>query len=140
MNNKTKLTRKTKYHKEIINNLTLLKHATNSELLLSLRLLYPDLSPTTVHRVTSRLSSNGNISLAPLSIDGSIRYDINTKQHDHLHCLTCDCLQDIDIKDKLINILNDSKNKCSFSGRLIINVKCKKCIEKERLENENNNL
>lgn len=115
-------------------------HATNAELLLMLRNLFPKLSATTVHRVTSRLALREIISVAPADSRNSIRYDFNTVPHDHFQCLSCGLLKDADIRDKIIPILEDSITGCNISGRLIINGTCKKCTENQGVDDENNNI
>ena len=121
--------RQTKYCQAIELEISKLGHATNAELLEALRLLYPELSATTVHRATSRLASRGTIGIAPPRNDGSMCYDSNAKPHDHFQCLSCGVLRDTDVKDKVIPILEDSIGDCSISGRLTISGICKICKE-----------
>jgi len=132
--------RQTKYCQLIRSELEVLGHATNAELLLILRNLFPKLSATTVHRATTRLASRGIISIAPPDNHNSLRYDFNTVPHDHFQCISCGLLRDADIMGKIIPILQDSIDGCSISGRLIINGTCKKCTENKGVNNENNNL
>lgn len=120
--------RQTKYCKAIETELSRLGHATNAELLVDLRELYPDLSATTVHRATTRLALRGTIAIAPVSKDGSMRYDANTKPHDHFQCLSCGLLRDTDVKDSVIPILEASIGDCSISGQLTISGLCKNCM------------
>jgi Fur family peroxide stress response transcriptional regulator len=117
-----------------------LGHATNAELLIELRRIFPELSATTVHRATTRLASRGEISIAPPSPDGSIRYDRNNKPHDHFQCQSCGLLKDTDLKDKIIPVLESSIPGCSISGRLTISGVCKICINKSKEKNEDNNF
>lgn len=124
--------RQTKYCKSIEDLLLILGHATNAEILVELRKSYPNLSATTVHRATTRLSERNKISIAPSTKDGSTRYDINTKPHDHFHCTSCEELIDTDIKEKIIPIIESSIIGCNLSGRLTINGICKKC-NKEKI-------
>ena len=119
--------RQTKYCLAIESQLKTVGHATNAELLASLRKSYPDLSATTVHRATTRLAERGAISLAPPANDGSMRYDANISQHDHFQCSSCGVLKDANIRDKIIPILEASIEGCTISGPLIINGLCKKC-------------
>jgi|SRR5680860_103199 len=122
--------RQTKYCQSIEHTLKVLGHATNAELLSSLRESYPELSATTIHRATTRLALRDSIATAPKSIDGSMRYDANMTLHDHFECSLCGLLQDINIKDKVIPILESSINGCKISGQLIITGVCKKCMKK----------
>lgn len=119
--------RQTKYCDAIKLTLTAKNHATNTELLSKLRESFPELSATTVHRATARLASRGEISIAPVSIDGSMRYDANTKPHDHFLCMKCGMLRDTDVKDKVAPILESSMDDCHISGRLTISGVCTEC-------------
>lgn len=121
--------RKTKYCIDIEHILREKGHATNVELLHELRKRYPTLTATTVHRATLRLASRGKISLAPPSKDGSTRYDSNLQPHDHFQCTNCEKLLDTDIRNKIITVLEETINGCSFEGRLTISGICKRCIE-----------
>ena len=124
--------RETKYCRAIKKALSSAGHATNSQILMMLIKDFPDLSATTVHRATSRLANRGEIAIAPSTIDGQIRYDTNVTPHDHFQCSLCDNLRDVDIKDRIINILQDAENGCKISGRLIICVNCTDCINKSK--------
>ena len=132
--------RQTKYCQTIECKLRSLCHATNAELLTSLRKSFPHISATTIHRATTRLASRGIIAIAPSKQDGSMQYDANTKPHDHFQCSTCGLLRDADVKDKIIPILESSIDGCTISGQLTINGTCKKCMNKKGERNENNNL
>jgi Fur family peroxide stress response transcriptional regulator len=122
-------TRQTKYCKAIKNSLKLICHATNKQLLAELRISFPDLSATTVHRATSRLAVRGEIGLAPATKDGSMRYDANIKPHDHFLCNNCNVLRDTDIMNKITPILESYTGDCQISGRLTISGTCKNCIK-----------
>jgi Fur family transcriptional regulator, peroxide stress response regulator len=99
--------RQTKYCEAIREILSRFSHATNNELLTELKKTYPQLSATTVHRATARLAGRDEISPAPAGLDGAMRYDANTKPHDHFMCTVCDC---------------------RISGRLTISGVCKRCL------------
>jgi Fur family peroxide stress response transcriptional regulator len=126
------LQRQTKYCQAIEHSLKIHGHATNAELLESLRETFPALSATTVHRATARLAARGDIAIAPASNDGSMRYDANIMPHDHFQCQNCDLLRDTNVKDKIVPILEQSINGCSISGQLTISGICKTCIEGKR--------
>lgn len=119
--------RQTKYCQAIMETLNVIGHATNNELLRVLRQHYPKLSATTVHRATSRLATRGKIAVAPSDRSGSMRYDANTELHDHFLCQSCGLLRDINVKDKIIPLLEESIVGCSISGRLTISGICKLC-------------
>ena len=122
--------RQTKYCQAIEITLLALGHATNAELLNNLQKHYPDVSATTVHRATARLAQRGTIGIAPPDNEGSMRYDANTKPHDHFLCASCGMLRDTDVKDKIIPILESTIDGCSISGQLTISGTCKHCMSK----------
>jgi len=122
--------RQTKYCQAIERALKVLSHATNAQLLASLRESFPDLSVTTVHRATARLAARGTIAIAPSALDGSMSYDANITPHDHFQCLSCGLLRDTDVKDRVIPILEASIGDCSISGQLTISGICQQCINK----------
>lgn len=127
-------TRQTKYCNSIKSTLATKGHATNSELLIELRKSFPELSATTVHRATVRLSTRGEIGIAPSSKDGSMRYDANIEPHDHFLCNNCDLLRDTDVKDEITPILETSIGDCRISVRLTISGVCRECINLSRKE------
>lgn len=123
------IARQTKYCRTIEDILRSKSHATNAELLDALQLIFPGVSATTVHRATARLASRGVIAVAPVSIDGDMRYDANLKPHDHFQCSSCGVLRDTNIKDKITPILEASIDGCQINGRLTINGVCKLCAK-----------
>jgi Fe2+ or Zn2+ uptake regulation protein len=125
--------RQSKYCQAIEMEIAKLGHATNNELLTALRVSYPDLSATTVHRATARLASRGTIAVAPSRNDGSMCYDANTTPHDHFQCLFCGMLRNTEIKDKVIPILEKSIVDCSISGQLTISGICKDCMRSHKI-------
>lgn len=129
MSTATVTPRQTRYCTAIEHILSKVGHATNAELLVTLRADFPDLSATTVHRATSRLASRGQIAIAPPTPDGAMRYDTNTTPHDHFLCSSCGMLRDAAIKDKVVPILENAIGDCRISGQLTITGICKTCIE-----------
>lgn len=122
-------TRKTKYCVSIEKILSDLGHATNAEILKHLRLEYPGLSATTVHRATSRLASRGEIGIGPKAKDGSIRYDANVQPHDHFQCIDCGRVRDVTVSDEMRDKLNETLGGCKISGRIVINGSCDRCMD-----------
>ena len=122
--------RTTKYTDSIMEVMGTLGHATNDQILRSLRSRYPELSATTVHRATARLKDRGLLSCAPSDSRGSIRYDINHLPHDHFVCNGCDGIKDISVADGLKPIIEQSLDDgCRINGRLTISGQCNKCLE-----------
>ncbi|MDK2898984.1 MAG: Fur family transcriptional regulator, peroxide stress response regulator [Patescibacteria group bacterium] len=132
MNRTNTTQRRTKCCSEIRQQIELLGHATNYDLLLALRRSFPELSITTIHRATKRLALRGIIAIALPTKDGSMRYDANITPHDHFECSLCGKVYDINIKDKIITTLQSYMNNYDISGRLIINGVCKECIHKNK--------
>lgn len=119
--------RQTKYTKEVTQIINELGHATNAQIAQQLRRDYPNVSDTTVHRITSRLLERGAIALAPSRSDGSTRYDGNIAEHDHFVCVDCDKVRDINVIDTLRDTLCKNMNDCKIDGRLVISGHCNKC-------------
>lgn len=123
--------RNTKYTLAIHDWMRRLGHATNLELLEKVRLEFPDVSATTIHRITTRLVTRGGLQLAPSGRDNAMRFDVNLASHDHFLCEHCGSLRDANMKSELKplfeRILGDG---CSISGNLTVSGICKKCQEK----------
>ena len=119
--------RQTKYTQAVIDCLNAGKHLSNNQLLERLRLTFPEISATTVHRITLRLSQRGVIGLAPATINGFLRYDANIKPHDHFVCLECDQIKDLDIKQNVMPYLKAELNDCDLKGRITISGVCRMC-------------
>src|SRR5574338_660293 len=96
--------RKTKYCTAIQQHISVLGHATNSQILAVIRKQFPDVSATTVHRATSRLAARGLLGVAPPDQEGAMRYDANTTPHDHFLCNQCGLLRDAVLKAQVIPI------------------------------------
>jgi Fe2+ or Zn2+ uptake regulation protein len=122
-------TRETKYIKALKIYFNDFNHSTNQQALSYLRLFYPNLTSTTVHRITTRLLEQKFLKLAPMNKDGERRFDSNLVSHDHFHCQNCDSLRDIelpnDLKSQIENLLDD----CKISGNLIISGLCRNCLK-----------
>ena len=117
----------TKYTDSILSILCQLQHATNAEIAGRMRESYPDISDTTVHRITQRLQSDGVIGLAPASRQGCLRYDFSPESHDHFICSQCDSLQDIKVPDSVRCQIERQLDGCCFDGPLVITGVCQQC-------------
>ena len=126
--------RTTKYVTAVRDILHASGHATHTEILAHLRDVYPDVSATTVHRVTARLLERGEIRLAPPSADNAMRFDANSAPHDHFLCTSCTMLRDTlfgqEIRTAIEQTISDG---CSISGNLVVSGMCKKCRQQEEL-------
>ncbi len=122
--------RNTKYTNLVRSLMNHLGHATNAELLDSLRHEFPDLSATTVHRITTRMVERGELQLAPSGYANILRYDANLSAHDHFMCDICGVLRDADlgsiVRPEIERAIGDD---CSISGSLTVSGICKKCHE-----------
>lgn len=123
--------RESKYCNAIREIIKVLSHVTNTELLHHLRRDFPELSATTVHRATARLASRGEIGLAPSTHRGAVRYDAQTKAHDHFNCNVCDRLCDTDIKDQILPIIKVAVADCAISGNIVLTGVCNVCNTKQ---------
>lgn len=133
--------RQTKYATAVYDALTQLEHATNSQILAAVQEIYPEVSATTIHRVTTRLKARGKISCAPKPTNGSERYDINPEPHHHFMCVRCSGICDMPQTDearRVIEQLKELSGECAIAGTLTLSGVCKEC--KGRNDYENNDL
>lgn len=124
--------RQTKYSKAVKQVIQHLDHATNLEIHMAMQGGFPNVSATTIHRVTKRLVDEGEISLAPSKRDGSARFDSVIEPHDHFVCNECERLRDVDIAGAVIPVLESTLEGCKISGRLVIYGTCQQCHKKEK--------
>lgn len=126
--------RQTRYVNAVYGALQELKHSTNLELQHEVQKTYPEVSATTVHRVSGRLKERGLIGTAPKPANGSERYDSSVKLHHHFMCIKCGRLCDVpDTPEGQIAIKQLAKlsRDCAISGSLTLQGICKKCVTKE---------
>ena len=125
--------RSSKYISAVRSLMASMGHATNLELIDALRCEYPDLSATTVHRVTARMHERGELQLAPSGRENVLRYDANTLPHDHFMCSLCGLLRDADlgsiIRPQIERAIGDG---CSIAGSLTVSGICKQCHKEGR--------
>lgn len=127
-------TRQTKYATAVLETLQLVKHATNLELLHEVQKVYPEVSATTIHRVTARLKERGIIGCAPKPTNGSERYDITPKPHHHFMCVQCSRICDVPETTEaraVISQLKELSGECALAGTLTMRGICKRCVKKE---------
>ena len=127
----TPVARTTKYTTAVATYLEQVGHATNADILAALQHDYPDLSATTVHRITCRMAERGELQLAP-SLSNTMRYDANLAPHDHFMCNRCGMLRDALLGDTIRPTIEQSiGDGCSISGSLTVSGICKNCHQKE---------
>ena len=125
-----KTDRSTKYVIKLQQLLQQYGHSTNAQLLEALKVEYPTVSATTVHRVTARLLERGAIALAPSGRDGAMRFDANTTMHDHFMCMQCDRLCDTvfpSVVRSQIEAQVATIDNCELSGSLTVSGICGDC-------------
>lgn len=122
--------RQTKYRQAVQDALRQLDIATNSEILQQVRIVFPEVSATTIHRVTARLFEAGEISLAPPAANGAVRYDVYPGENAYFSCNECARVRRIDGR-VLTALLEEQLEGCSASGRLTVTGICKICKEKK---------
>lgn len=128
------ISRQTKYTAAVYEALIDLRHATNLQILNALQQTFPEVSATTVHRVTTRLKSRGMIGCAPKPTDGSERYDITAAPHHHFMCISCSAICDVPETDEarqVIDQLKELSGECAIAGTLTLRGICKPCVKKE---------
>lgn len=129
------ITRQTKYTTAVYEALMSLKHATNAQILEMVQQSYPEVSATTIHRVTARFKTLGIISCAPKPADGSERYDFTAEPHHHFMCTSCSNLCDVSETEEARQVIAQLKNlsdECALAGTLTMGGICKQCIRKDR--------
>ena len=104
-------------------------HASNADILQHLQHTYPELSATTVHRITTRMVERGELNQAPSSLDNVARFDAITKPHDHFRCTSCDRLRDIELPADMFDTIQAMMGDCKLNGRLVVQGSCNKCLQ-----------
>lgn len=104
-------------------------HATNTQILASLQRAYPELSATTVHRITTRMIERRELGLAPVAKGSAARFDVNTTPHDHFQCLRCDRLRDVELPQEVFSAIQKMMGDCKLNGRLTVQGSCDKCLK-----------
>lgn len=104
-----------------------LGHATNQQILDVIRSEMPELSITTVHRITKRLVEGGMAQYAP-SKDGVAVVDANTANHHHFVCGSCHGVIDIDLPEYLVEQVQEQIGDNIAAGGLTINGSCAACV------------
>lgn len=124
--------RSTKYSTAVKDYLRQVGHATNAQVLDHLQVVYPDVSATTVHRITARLLERGELQLAQVPADSGMVFDANILPHDHFQCTHCGRLRDADLRDQLRATIEEGiGDGCRISGRLTILGLCRSCTTKQ---------
>lgn len=102
-------------------------HATNAQILEAVRTKLPELSATTVHRITTRLVSAGLLAYGP-EVKGSKIIDANTSAHDHFVCESCDGIKDVYISTQSREELQKQVDSLVLQSQLTISGDCTRCM------------
>lgn len=124
--------RNTRYSRAVLDQVRQAGHVSNAEILRELRREHPALSATTVHRITSRLLSRGELAVAPATLGHAARFDANADGHDHFQCVHCDRLRDITVPRELFAAIQRQLGGCRIGGYLTVQGECNKCIKEEK--------
>lgn len=119
--------RRSKYVDAVKYSLAHFGHATNAELCDDLRISYPHLSDTTVHRITQRLYDDGEIGFAALDRAGVMVYDARSDEHDHFYCEHCDSIRDVELPKTCRDSIHTAVGPCQLSNSLKIVGVCQGC-------------
>ncbi|OYX42413.1 hypothetical protein B7Y94_03465 [Candidatus Saccharibacteria bacterium 32-49-12] len=137
------VSRQTKSTTTVYNALVEIGHATNAQIQARVQVDYPDISATTIHRITARLKDRGLIGCAPKSLNGSERYDANPSAHHHFMCTVCGDVCDLpngESTHQAVENLRQLSADCALAGTLTLKGVCRDCNYKEESNHENNNL
>ena len=106
-------------------------HATNKELWQQLQRAFPEVSATTIHRISQRMVRRGELAQAPAAADNAARFDANTEPHDHFSCTGCGCLRDIVLPAQCREAVQAQLGGCKITGSLTIQGTCANCLANE---------
>ena len=108
-------------------------HSTNAQLLVESKKQLPDISATTVHRITSRLITRGLLAEGP-ELNGSRIIDANITPHDHFVCEACFGIKDIELPKGLRTSLQKQVSGFLHESRLTIKGDCHNCVHASKVQ------
>lgn len=76
-------------------------HMTAAEITERVRQKHPSISVGTVYRTLNTFAERGLILEFPFGNEAS-RFDARTERHDHVHCMVCGALRDVDVPRALL--------------------------------------
>lgn len=103
-------------------------HCSNLQILKSARIKLPNLSATTVHRITNRLINHGLIAEGP-KINGVIMLDKNLTPHNHFVCSNCGGVKDIYLDNKLLKEVQSQTSAKILPSSMVIIGACQNCLK-----------
>lgn len=104
-------------------------HATNQQIHESVKRTYPNLSATTIHRITSRLAESKEIGYAP-SNGKTVMLDAKSESHDHFVCKGCGGMKDIKLPHSVFEHIQEQLGKNIVENELVIYGICVDCSQK----------
>lgn len=109
--------------------LTNLSHATNQQVHENVKRTYPNLSATSVHRITSRLTESKEIGYAP-SNGKAVMLDAKSEPHDHFICKGCGGIKNITLPNSVFKHIQEQLGKNIIENELVIYGICVGCANK----------
>ena len=105
-----------------------LRHATNLELHEALADELPELSLTSLHRITARLLERGVIGELPSSGRHTV-LDARPEPHDHFVCVSCGGIVDIELPAETLSAIQHQLGAHLAETGLIVRGRCAACRE-----------
>lgn len=102
-------------------------HASNAQILKLTKKSFPNISATTIHRITTRLIKAKMASAGP-KINGVKLIDSNLKKHDHFVCANCGKVKDVRISRCTRVELQQQTGSVLMPSSLIIMGDCQNCL------------
>ena len=121
--------------KLVLESLKSLGHATNNELLEAVHAALPDITITSVHRITTRLVQEGYAGLAP-GREGVAVIDANPQAHHHFVCRDCYKIKDIELPSGMIATIQSQLPREILNGGLAVYGSCKECPGANQIVNQ----
>lgn len=140
MNTNPSILRMTSQREVILNELRRMKtHPTADELFERVRRRLPRISLATVYRNLEILSETGLIKKIETS-GRQMRFDGNTKEHSHIHCLKCGKIEDVEVIHgcEKGDCLVDSMGYTVLGYRIEFEGLCSECSKSKKINKEEN--
>ncbi|MBK0421311.1 transcriptional repressor [Leucobacter sp. CSA2] len=112
----------------VISALHRLGHASNLALHEELATELPELSLTSLHRITARLSEAGKIGTVP-SDGRTIVLDARPEPHDHFACVSCGGIVDIELPAATLAAIQQQLGAHLAEAGLVVRGRCAACRE-----------
>ena len=103
-----------------------LRHASNLELHAALASELPDLSLTSLHRITARLVEQGEIGTLP-SDGRTILLDARPDPHDHFVCTSCGGIVDLELPAETLEAVQAQLGAHLADSGFVIRGRCAQC-------------